>query len=355
MKKKSLCAEELSYFNAIACLMVIFVHVVSYGIACAPADSVRAALIYFPWCLALCVVPAFLFSSAAKMGRQYQEDYSRREYVGYIAGRVKKIFLPYVGWNLIYYAVLVSVEYYALSAQDFLVKLFSGTMFSQFYYIVVAMQFYLLKPVWFWIVKNVRWYVAVPAAVLVSYFSAYLNAFLKVWDTSFPYTDRIFTTYLVFWIVGLYAGRHWEQVTESVAGAGKSVAVGAGVVLLAAVIPYLQHSRGIRLIDFAYHRVITDLLSIFILLWVCLKLRGAKVWLKRCLMFISEASFSVYLSHCLFLATVEYLLEDAGVSEIGVALAIRALVCYTVPFALYVVMARVRAVVGDGLAKIRKA
>lgn len=355
MQKKTRRAEELIYFNAIACLVVIFIHVASYGIVNAAPDSLQAALIYFPWQIALCVVPAFLFSSAVKMGLQYKEQYPLREYAGYMVGRVKSIFLPYAGWNIIYYVIFVLMGYYTVSAFGFLKMLFLGTMSAPFYYIVIAMQFYLLKPLWFWVTKNVRWYAAIPTAVLVSYFSMYLNAFLGIWGTSFPYTDRIFTTYLVFWIVGLYAGRNWEQVTESVAGAGKSVAVAAIFVLLTKVIPYLSHSRGIWLVDTAYHKVITDLLSIFILLWVCLKLRGAGEWLKKVLSFISSASFFVYLSHCLFLSFTEYLLPRMGVTQISVVLAIRALACYGIPFSLYAVIERVRAGVSSYVAKNKKA
>lgn len=354
MQRKTRRAEELSYFNAIACLMVIFIHVASYGIVNAAPDSLQAAMIYFPWQFALCVVPAFLFSSAVKMGFQYKEQYPLREYAGYMVGRARNIFLPYTGWNLIYYVIFVLMGYYTVSAFGFLKMLFLGTMSAPFYYIVIAMQFYLLKPLWLWVVKNLRWYAAIPAAALVTYFSMYLNVFLGLWGTSFPYTDRIFTTYLVFWIVGLYAGRNWEQVTESVAGAGKSVATAAIFVLLTKVIPYLHHSRGIWLVDTTYHKVITDLLSIFILLWMCLKLRGAGESLKKVLSFISSASFFVYLSHCLFLSITEYLLPRMGVTKISVVLVIRALVCYGIPFALYAVIARVRAVMGDGLAKIRK-
>ncbi len=351
MLKKSRRAEELSYLNAIACLMVVFIHITSYGIVHAAPDSLQAALIYFPWRIAACVVPVFLFSSAVKMAFQYKENYTLREYIGYVTGRVRSIYLPYAGWNLIYYGVFVLLGYYSVSVPGFLAKLFLGTMSAPFYYIVLAMQFYLLKPLWFWVIGNLRWYIAVPTAVLVSFFSLYLNAFLGIWGASFPYYDRMFTTYLVFWIVGLYAGRNWERLTESVALAGKSVAVGAGIVLLTVTIPYLYHSRGIWLVDTTYHKVIADLLSIAVLLWVSLKLRGAGEGLKKCLMFISSASFFVYLSHCLFLTLTEHFLPLAGVTKISVVLVIRALVCYGVPFSLYALIARLRAVMGRRGAK----
>lgn len=353
MQQKSRRAEELSYLNAIACLMVVFIHVTSYGIVHAAPDSVQAALVYFPWRLAACVVPVFLFSSAVKMAFQYEEHYTLREYAGYVAGRVRSIYLPYAGWNLIYYVVFVLLGYYSVSVLGFTKMLVLGSMSAPFYYIVLAMQFYLLKPLWFWIIRHLRWYVAIPSAVIVTFLSLYLNAFLGLCGINFPYIDRIFATYLVFWVVGLYAGRHWEQLTESLAGAGKSVALAAGIVLLTAVIPYLQYAKGIWLVDTTYHKVLMDLLSIIVLLWVSLKLRGAGERVRKCLMFISSASFFIYLSHCLFLTLTEHFLPLVGVTKISVVLVIRALVCYGVPLSLYALIARLQAVVGARSAKSR--
>lgn len=351
MQKKSRRAEELSYLNAIACLMVIFIHVASYGIVNATPDSWQAAVIYFPWRLAACVVPTFLFSSAVKMAFQYEEHYTFRSYTGYMLGRVRNIYLPYALWCLVYYAVYLLLGYYAFSPVHFLKMHFAGTMSAPFYYIVIAMQFYLLKPLWLWVMKNLRWYTAIPISVLVTFLSMYLNSFLGIWGVSFPYTDRIFTTYLVFWIAGLYAGRHWDKLTESIAGAGKNVAVSVGAVLLVTLIPYFQHAKGVWLVDTSYYKVFTDLLSIFILLWISLKLRTAAAPMKKFLSFVSAASFSVYLSHCLFLTVAEHFMALAGLTKLSVVLVIRFLVCYGIPFPLYVLLNRLRTIVSGHSAK----
>ena len=341
MSGKKHHAEELSYFNAIACLLVIFIHVVSYGINTVAPESVQAAVIYFPWRLAAFVVPAFLFSSAVKMAFQYEEQCSFRQYAGYAAGRVKKIYLPYILWNVIYYAVFTFIGYVRPSSSDFFRQLFTGTLSAPFYYVVIAMQFYLLKPLWFWILGNLRWYIVVPGAVIITFLSLYLNAILGLWGLSFAYVGRLFTSYLVFWIVGLYAGRNWERLTESLKHSGKSMAVGAVLVLPATVIPYLQFSTGARLFDVTYHKVFTDIISIAILLWICLNLRQGAV--QKCLSFVSRASFSVYLSHCLFLSLAEVWIRRAGLTKISVILMVRCLVCYSVPFLLYALGCRLRA------------
>ncbi len=342
MVTKQRHAEELSYFNAIACLMVIFIHAISYGIMNVDPKSAEAALMYFPWKLASCAVPAFLFSSAAKMTMRGEESCSLRSYGGYVAGRLKRIFLPYALWNLVYFAAFVLVGYRALSITGFFKELFLGTLSYQFYYIVIAMQFYLLKPLWLWVLRRLRWYIVLPCAVLVTIFSLYLNSFLGVWDMEFIYKDRIFTSYLFCWVAGLYAGRNWDRLTDGLSRSGLSVALAFVFALAAQIIPYLNYSRGLWFIDSGYYYMFTELLCIIVLLWLCLKLRGAPGRIRKWLSFISAASFSVYLSHCLFLTITEKLTEASGLANGFAILAIRFLVCYTVPFALYALLSRLR-------------
>lgn len=59
---------ELDYFNAIACLLVMLIHVLSLGVTELDRGSWQAAAVYLPWRLAAFAVPAFLFCGAVKLG-----------------------------------------------------------------------------------------------------------------------------------------------------------------------------------------------------------------------------------------------------------------------------------------------
>ena len=96
-------AEELAYVNAVSCLLVILIHVLSLGISMAEPTSWQLAVIYFPWRLSAFVVPAFLFSGGVKMSLAFGDRFDGREYLRYLWGRVKKIYLPYLVWNIIYF------------------------------------------------------------------------------------------------------------------------------------------------------------------------------------------------------------------------------------------------------------
>jgi peptidoglycan/LPS O-acetylase OafA/YrhL len=58
---------------------------------------------------------------------------------------------------------------------------------------------------------------------------------------------------------------------------------------------------------------------------------------KKPLGFIYRASFTVYLSHCLFLQIITSAIGALGVTDIGVQLVLRAAMCYTAPFIMWYV------------------
>ena len=58
--------EELNYFNGIACLLVILIHVLSLGVV-SEARTWQGFCVFLPWRISQFVVPAFLFSGAVKM------------------------------------------------------------------------------------------------------------------------------------------------------------------------------------------------------------------------------------------------------------------------------------------------
>ena len=117
MQKNKYC--ELDFFNAIACLFVILIHVVSIGIADFTAVSWKFATVFYPWKFAAYVVPGFLFTGAVKMALGFLPDKSTNYFL-YIWRRIKKIYLPYVLWSLVYYVVFLRFGWASLSIKDIL-------------------------------------------------------------------------------------------------------------------------------------------------------------------------------------------------------------------------------------------
>lgn len=324
--------RELDYFNVVGCLLVMLIHVLSPGITGLDRSGWQFALIFFPWQLAAYVVPAFLFAGAVKMSLGFERGGG---YFKYILRRFVKIYVPYLIFTLVYYAVFLAINYVpGFSVRDLALYILRGNLSSPFYYVIIVMQFYLLMPLWRWAVRRIPWYLGLPASLFVTLLMNKASVVIGVFGLSFDYFDRVFPTYLVFWAAGLYAGANYDAVRRAVAE--RKTLWGLVMCGAFAFLSYLQYSRQLYLYDLGYLKPLSDLAMIGAVL--CLSARLAQSTLlrtKRLLAAIHRASFTVYLSHALFLTLVSLLLDRAGVTDLALQLPIRALTCLTLPFALH--------------------
>lgn len=334
--------EELDFFNAVSCLLVILVHVLSIGITTLDRGSWQLALIYFPWNLSAFVVPAFLFSGAVKMAGQLESDVS---YIPYILRRIRKIYLPYVIAVAIYYPVFLHLGIAKGSVRSFFSYLFIGNLSSHFYYIVIVMQFYILMPLWRQLVKRIPWYIALTVSMIISLIMLKSGAVLQCFGITFKYSDRVFLTYLFFWVLGLYVGQNYSAVRDSIMKNRRAVLLSGLAVLLFGLINYLQYAKNVYIYDGGHLKPFTDTLSILILLCLCIALKESSLaGLKRLLSKISRASYTVYLYHSLFLTAGTVYLQRIGVTEMSLLIFLRAAITYTLPFVVYLAAEKLKAV-----------
>lgn len=327
--------RELNDMNAIGCLLVILIHVLSLGITKADPSSWQAAAIYFPWRLAAFVVPMFLYTGAVKLAFRFMDErITAAAYIHYILQRVRKIYVPYVIWVAVYFGCFLQINYVRGDWKEFLTYLAIGNIASPFYYIVIVMQFYLLMPLWVWMLRHIPAYLAVAVSLLITLCMQQFSHVLSLFGLSFPYSDRVFLTYLIFWTIGLYAGKHYEKAVSAFGGKSEQILC-CGVVLLCSAVAYLQYSRGIDLFNLYEVKLVSDLLSIAFLHSFCLRLTKSASGVQQFLQKLYESSFFVYLSHCLFLTLVTDYLQRDGVSRISLLLLARFFTCYTIPFILY--------------------
>lgn len=327
--------RELDHMNAIACLLVILIHVLSIGISSAEHDSWQAAILYFPWRLSAFVVPMFLYTGAIKLAGQFgHRQVGWKEYVHYLLQRLKKIYLPYVLWVILYYAAFYCIGYVRGEWKEFFSYLLAGNLASPFYYIVIVMQFYALMPLWVWMLRRVPAWLGLCAALLVTMCMHQFPQLLERLEIGFPYTDRLFAVYLIFWVLGLYVGQEYERMEANLRQRG-GLLLGAVLLVLCAGLSYLGYARGIWIFDLNDVKLAADLMSILLLHALCLQRGEQPGWPRHTLDRIYESSFFVYLSHCLFLTLFTSCLQMHGITRLFPLLAARAVVCYTVPFGLY--------------------
>ncbi len=338
MKKYS---KELNYFNAFACLCVILVHILSIGITNLDRTSIELFTVYIPWKFATYVVPAFLFSGAVKMAFSFEREDSN--YFKYIFKRILKIYLPYCFWVVIYYLYFLAIGWVEKGFVPLLKYILIGDLSAQFYYVIIVMQFYFLQPLWKLIVKKIPFYVAIPTSALITVFMYRFETLLSYFGINFEHRSRLFISYLVFWVIGLYVGKHYEKIKESILKNKFSVILALVPILLTVTLSWWQHSKAIYIFDGDFLKLFTDILSIFVFFAISLLIetKGSEI-IKRPLTFIHKASFSVFLSHCLVLQVVTNVLKGLGITDTAVLILARAVACYTLPFILWFIWDKVK-------------
>ncbi len=342
--------KELNYFNATACLLVIFIHVSAIGVSELRMGSWQQFFIYMPWRLSSFVVPAFLFSGAVKMARMFSMPVKiMPSYTQYIKERCKNILLPYLIFSGIYFILLGLSGLLPLNAETLLRGIFTGDISGQFYYIIIVMQFYLLQPFWKHIVNKTPLWTGLPVSLFITMASLKLPSLLCQACELTTYIDRFCLLYTFFWVIGLYTGKFYDCLYDSIIKNKYSVFLTVILILAATVINQLQLLNRNFIFEMDFFKLLTDTFSIFILLTACILLErkqdNVSLKLKALLDRINKASYFVYLAHCLFITLITFYLQISGFTDITMLLLIRTAAAYTLPFLLYYLWQKCKALI----------
>ncbi len=152
-KKPRLAAIE--YIRGISMLGVVGIHVGSQYLANPAANMHLVALFEVATRFS---VPIFFFISA--FGMFYNLDISQKfDYRAFLKRRINTVLIPYVVWSLFYlvhYAVLWG-DTSVLSPFYIGFSMIFGTAGYQLYFMVILLWFYLMMPVWVWLIKRLSW------------------------------------------------------------------------------------------------------------------------------------------------------------------------------------------------------
>ena len=152
-KKPRLPAIE--YIRGISMLGVVGIHTGSQYLANVAANMHLVALFEV---VTRFSVPIFFFISA--FGMFYNLDMSKPfDYKTFLRRRMKTVLVPYVIWSLFYlvhYAVLWG-DTSVLSPFYIAFSMFFGTAGYQLYFMVILLWFYLMMPIWVWLIRRMSW------------------------------------------------------------------------------------------------------------------------------------------------------------------------------------------------------
>lgn len=336
IEKKS----EISVFNVLLCLLVVFIHVSSSPVTTLDKHSWQFAIVFFPWRLSGFVVPGFIFLSGLKMFLNHKEI----EYKRFYFSKTKKIIIPYIIWNIIYYCFFLSRGYVEYSIKDFIVYIFNGNLVGPFYFIIIIAQFFALAPLWSKMVLKINpVLVLVFSAVVTLFLGQYLPEIIKLINPQwrFLYTDRTFTTYLFYWVAGCYAGYHYDKLKDMVKQNRCFITiVFLSVSITDAILSYMLFSGAksitwLENIHFIY--CISTILFLFMALTVIFEKRTLK---NKVMRNIDTASYEIYLMHCLFIYLINSIMSYIGINSIAATYLIRIVIVYSCSVTLSIILKR---------------
>lgn len=138
--------------------------------------------------------------------------------------------VPYLVWSVIYTGLQLVTVPQADPGQFLLVNILTGTAWFHLYFLLVSMQFYLLFPVFRWLLRATRGHHGLLLAASLA-----LQVATDVWlhDAApaalLPYAGSVFLSYQFFLVLGGVVAMHLDRVDAWIRG-HTGVVVGAFVV-----------------------------------------------------------------------------------------------------------------------------
>ncbi len=315
--------SELSFLNVIFTVMVIFVHIFSEPITSLDRSSIQYFTVFAPWKLFQFVVQGFVFLSGVKL---FIGDKTRENIGGFYLGRLKRVVLPYVIWVIIYWAYFAVIGWINTDVGELFRYLLTGDISAQFYFVIIICQMYLLTPVISKILKKTDSFTPVIYSLFISLIlGQHLPGLVSLFKPEyyFAYNDRIFTTYLFYFVAGAVVGKNYDRVKRDLLSAKIPIFIMFGFFALSNLtLSYLTSSGRIYIgwletLHFAYS--VSAVLAFFTFFaWVSEKCADTPKFIKA----LDSSSYMLYLSHVLVLFILRRHLDGFGVTDIGIRLLI---------------------------------
>ena len=153
--------KEITLASALLCLAVIMIHITASPVGALEWGSLPHILVFAVNRGLSFAVPGFIFLSGFKLYAKYgQKKMSLGEFT---RSRFLKIVVPYLVSIVVYFVCMYTVGW--ASFEKFHEYVFLGTLEAHFYYIIIAVQLYILFPILKYIFDKCPLLLILPALV----------------------------------------------------------------------------------------------------------------------------------------------------------------------------------------------
>jgi len=315
-KKKSI----LTIMNCCLCVLVVTIHLLSESIVSSDVDSAYYGLVYGFQGMISFAMQGFVMLSGVRMSMKYSS--SPLNYVKFLAKRATRIIVPYIIWTIIYYLYFCYEEFYSFDISSLIKHIYTGSVVSPFYFIIVIVQFYIFMPLWRKMVKTINPLLIIPLSIFITilcYFSAY------------EYNDRIATTYLAYWVIGCYMGGHLDDyfklLTKNRAFIISVTSITLGIRLYFLFNDSFMPGQFTTILHLFYSLVMLNFL--FLCFMHFEKLRNVSL-----VKIIDKSSYGIFYVHCLLIYIINFWMTDNSIIKISHRLAIRSIFVLVVSISL---------------------
>lgn len=321
---------ELSCLNLLLCLLVIFIHASSEPVSKLLRDSWQYFAVMVPWRLAAFVVQGFFFLSGVKLCLEAEKPFHP---LPFYRRRFQSVVVPYLIAVALYYCWFVHIGYFHFSLVDLARYVVVGNLVSPFYFVVTIVQFYLLAPLFRAGAKRLS-----VGVLLAGSFAVMIICRFYLLQ-NFAYADRVFTTYLFYFVSGCAAGAHYQDFCNFLHRWTLPLCVLWAVLAAADICSFhglVSQLKG------AAEWIHTFYCIAAIPACAALCLRIARHGLPRLIVTMDAVTYPVFLCHSFFIFWLNDKLTLLGITDLALRYGLRLAFVYPVSFSLCIGAQRLR-------------
>lgn len=330
--------HEITVCSVLLCLCVLFIHVASLFVSAADRSSALYIPIAALWRMCGFAAQGFVFLAGLRY--MISAKNHRRSVFSYYLSRILRILPLYLIWCVIYYAYDIVAEGAEFDISFFLKCVLTGDLTGHLYYIPVLLQFTLIAPLSLLLRKKLPSSLILPASVLLtSIFGDHLTDILNAVFPAAPafnYSDRMFTSFLIFWSAGCCAGAAYDKFCRLLdSSKGFIIAAFAASAALDLGAMYYSFILGRFIWCIKQIQTLYVLSAILFLMCVSRMLVKSRTEAPAFFQKAELAGYFVFISHILPLEALQLLLDRLGIGvAVGFFCRFAALAAYFVLCAL---------------------